>query len=278
MNYNDLCEEICALGFEGDTEYNDTLLFCIRRALNTIYTERPVYRTAVLYKKPIATAEKIKDFSHSGGSENKISFSAKAYSFITSGTGRYEIEDPAGKREHEFSGDRVIHKGFLYGSGEIKFVGEFFYTVYDFATFSDIYGPSEEAIPLASEYTEYDLRKHIGDFLSPASLPTDDTGCTILGSFIRAGVMFIPNGYSGKIFLSYKKAPDRLSGNPDEEVILPDGCEHLAPLLAAAYFWLDDDSEKSQYYMSLYRDGMAAVRIHGPTHISNSYLNTNGWA
>ena len=278
MNYNDLCEEICALGFEGDTEYNDTLLFCIRRALNTIYTERPVYRTAELYKNPLITAEKIKNFSHSSGAEDKIGFCAKAYSFITSGVGRYEIEDPAGKRAFEFSGERVIHKGFLYGIGEIRFLGEFFYTVYDFATFSELYGPREDCIPLASEYTEYDLRKYVSDFLSPASLPTDDEGRAIPKSFIRAGVMFIPNEYAGRIFLSYKKAPESLSGEPDEEIILPDGCEHLAPLLAASYFWLDDDSEKSQYYMSLYRNGMAEVRIHGPTHINNSYLNTDGWA
>lgn len=278
MNYNDLCEEVCALGFESDIEIGPSLLFSVRRAIETIYTERPVYRTAELYKNPILTSEKIKSFLHGGGGKNTIPFCAKAYSFITSGVGSYEIRDPNGTRQFDFSGEREIHKGFLYGSGEITFLGDFLYTVYDFALFCDLYGPNTSDIPLLCGFTEYDLKNYVSDFLCPASSPTDERGDRISGSYIRGAVMSIPNDYCGKIFLTYKKAPDAIYGNPDEEITLPDGCEHLAALLTAAYFWLDDDAEKAQYYMSLYKDAMAAVRIHGPTHINQSYQNTNGWA
>lgn len=278
MNYSDLYKEVCALGFEKDIEMSEALLFCARRAISEIYTERPVYKTAELYKNPILISKKIKKISHGVGEEYKIEFNAAAYSFVTSGLGRYEISDPTGQREQEFSGEKTMHKGFLHGEGEIKFFGEFFYTVHDVAFFSQIYGPDVGDIPTSSEFVEYELKKRVADFLIPASAPYDSEGYDIPGAYIHDGIMKIPSGYSGKIFLTYKKAPSALVGEADEDIILPDGCEHLLPLLVAAYFWLDDDSEKSQYYMSLYRDGMASVRVHGPTHIKNSYKIVNGWA
>ena len=90
--------------------------------------------------------------------------------------------------------------------------------------------------------------------------------------------MRIPESYFGKINLIYKRAPEKLVGNPDDDVPVPDGCEHLLPLLAASYVWLDDDPEKSQYYMSLYREAMSAVKYYDRAHIDNSYHVINGWA
>lgn len=278
MNYSDLYREVCALGFEKDIEMSDALLFSARRAISEIYTERPVYKTAELYKNPILLSKKIEKISHGAGEEYKIDFNAKAYSFTTSGIGRYVISDPAGRREQDFSGEKVLHKGFLHGSGEITFSGEFFYTVYDVAFISEIYGPDVSDIPTSSDFVEYNLRERAADFLIPAEAPHDSEGYAIPGAYIHDGIMKIPSGYSGKIVLTYKKAPYTLRGEADEDIILPDGCDHLLPLLVAAYFWLDEDSEKSQYYMSLYREGIASVRIHGPTHIKNSYKSVNGWA
>ena len=278
MNYSDLYKEVCALGFEKDIEMSDALLFSARRAISEIYTERPVYKTAELYKNPLHLSKKINKISHGAAEECKIDFNAKAYSFTTSGIGMYTISDLAGRREQEFSGEKVLHRGFLYGSGEITFSGEFFYTVYDIAFISEIYGPDVSDIPTCSDFVEYDLRERTEDYLIPASAPCDGGGYAIPGAYIHDGIMKIPCGYSGKIVFTYKKAPPNLRGASDEDIILPDGCEHLLPLLTSAYFWLDDDSEKSQYYMSLYREVMASVRIHGPAHINNSYKSVNGWA
>ena len=278
MNYSDLYKEICALGFEKDIEMDEVLLFCARRAINEIYTERPVYKTAELYKNPIHLTQKINRILHGAGEDKKIAFNAKAYSFITSGIGTYTVKDTEGRRTEDFSGERIIHKGFIHGDGEIIFSGEFFYTVYDFALFSEIYSPTESDIPVYSDLIEFELKKYLPDFLVPLSAPRGEDGFPLQGARIEDGVMKIPSDYSGKIFLTYKKAPSVLIGEADEDIVLPDGCEHLLPLLVAAYFWLDDDSEKSQYYMSLYRDGMASVRVRGPSHVNNSYQNVNGWA
>ena len=52
----------------------------------------------------------------------------------------------------------------------------------------------------------------------------------------------------------------------------------IVPLLAAAYVWLDDDAEKAQYYMSLYRDGMASLKLYSPRCVSTEYEDVTGWA
>ncbi len=278
MNYSDLCKEVCALGFENDIEIGDALLFSARRAINAIYNERPVYKTAELYQNPILTSDRIKKLFHNAGDECKIEFNAKAYSFTTSGIGKFIVSDLSGIREYEFSGAKTEHKGFLYGKGEIIFSGDFFYTVYDITLFSQIYGPDEFDIPPSSQFIEYELKRCFHDFLTPASMPTDELRCAIPGAYIYDGIMRIPSEYSGKIFLIYKKVPVLPNGDPDEYIELPEGCEHLFSLLVASYFWLDDDSEKSQYYHSLYKDGMASVRVHGPSHMNSAYKNTNGWA
>ena len=167
MNYNDLCKEVCALGFENDIEPGDGLLFSARRAIISIYNDRPIYKTAELYQNPILTSGRIEFFSHNSDEENKIEFNARAYSFTTSGIGKYTVSDLSGTREYEFSGMKTEHKGFLHGSGEIIFAGSFFYTVYDIAFFSQIYAPDERDIPTLSQFIEYELKRHVHDSLTP---------------------------------------------------------------------------------------------------------------
>jgi hypothetical protein len=88
----------------------------------------------------------------------------------------------------------------------------------------------------------------------------------------------IPSDFSGKITLTYKRGAKNVTGIADEKILVPEGCGHLVALLAASYIWLDDDSEKAEYYMSLYREGMSAVKYYNRLQIGANYLSTNGWA
>ena len=65
---------------------------------------------------------------------------------------------------------------------------------------------------------------------------------------------------------------------PDRELDIPKELESLVPLLAAAYVWLDDDADKAQYYMSLYRDGMSAVKLYTRRAVDTGFENATGWA
>ena len=243
-----------------------------------IYTERPLYSRISIFKPDISHAARISDFSHKGGKTESFSYDARAFSFKTSGIGKYKICEGEREEIFEFSQNSELHRGFLHGNGQIVFFGDYAFSVYDFVLFDEIYGSSAEDIPTLSGYTEYKIKDFAEDFMAFVFQPTDDAGRTINGASVRGGIMKIPDGYFGKINLIYKKSPKKIIGNPDEDIILPDGCEHLLPLLAASYVWLDDDPDKAQYYMSLYREAMSAVKYYDRAHIDNTYHVDNGWA
>ena len=243
-----------------------------------IYTERPLYSKLSIFKPEISPATKIADFSHKGGTTDSFSYNARAFSFKTCGVGKYKILEGGKEEIFEFSQNSELHRGFLHGEGRIDFIGDYSFYVYDFVLFDEIYGSSPNDIPSLSGYTEYKIKDLAEDFMAFVFQPTDDGGNAIVGASVRGVTMRIPDGYFGKINLIYKKYPEKILGNPDEDITIPDGCEHLLPLLAASYVWLDDDPDKAEYYMSLYREAMSAVKYYDRGHIDNSYHVTDRWA
>ncbi|MBE6644632.1 MAG: hypothetical protein E7612_04540 [Ruminococcaceae bacterium] len=278
MTYKELCEDVLSLGFETDFDSPERVLFATNRALMIICTERPLYASAVISKPTVTAKEKIADFSHKGGNVDSFDYEARAFCFKTCGIGKYRIIEGENEKIFEFSQNLEIHRGFLHGNGKIEFLGEYSYSVYDFYLFDEILSDRTEDIPAFSGYTEYDLRDHAKNFLSIINPPTDKNGIAIANSNVRGEILRVPDSYSGKIVITYKKAPQRLSGDPDEDILLPCGCEHLLALLTASYIWLDDDADKASYYMGLYREAMAAVKFYDRTTVENSYHVTNGWA
>ena len=279
MTYKDLCNEITALGFETELESEERVLKAANRALMTIFTERPLYKKLTMFKRKLTPTIQIRTVSHVGGEDITIKYEgAKSYSFTTYGTGRCFIQGGSPIKTVDFSEEGEIHRGFLNGSGFLRFVGEYSYTVLDLAIFSETFSEKAEDIPTLSDFREYEMKKCCSDFLAFISPPTDEYGMTIEGATLKGGIMSIPESYSGKINLVYKSAPQKLTGNLDEEIILPSGCEHLPALLASAYVWLDDEDDKAQYYMSLYREAMSAVKYYDRESFDNKYYNVNGWA
>ena len=59
-----------------------------------------------------------------------------------------------------------------------------------------------------------------------------------------------------------------------EQIQLDDDLVHLLPLLIASYVWLEDEKEKSAYYMNLYRERAATIsrRKRCP-----DVIDYNGW-
>lgn len=277
MTYNDLCDEVRALGFEGEIEQTADILQATKRALRMIFTERPLLRLIQFYQKAINPVIKIDVLSHSGKQTDSVFFDGVAYSFRTTGDGSYRIIDESGARTVDFSGMERLHKGFLHGEGRLEFIGNYSYTVYDIAIFDEIRSGNENDIPVICDFLEYDLREHTDDFLAFSSPPENEFGIPITNASVCGGKMRVPIDYSGKIRLLYKAAPANISGEPDEELTLPDGCEHLLALLVASYVWLDDDSDKAQYYMNLYREAMAAVKFYNRAELDSSYQDVIGW-
>ena len=277
MTYNELRAEILALGFEGETENEERLLFAAQRALNLIFTERPLYKTLEIYQNPKFPSTSIPNFVHKGNEARIFPTSSRAYSLMTHGKGTLKIRDAKGEEIIDFEGDTEL-RGFLHGDGEMEFIGDFIYTVTDFSLYDDLYGDEITDIPSPKNMTEYDLKRHAPDYLSAISAPKAKDERIIRKASVDGAVMKIPSSYVGYICLDYKSRAPRLSGDGEEEVCFPEGCEHLIPLLSAAYFWLDDDSEKAEYYMSLYREALVSVKLYTRSQSDNTYTVTNGWA
>ena len=279
MTYNDLREGVAALGFESEIENEDAVRHATARALRCIYTERPCYGTLVIGKNKIAPAVGLDRIYHRGGELLRIPLDgARSYSFRTSGIGAFEISDESGTRNFSFSGNDGLHRGFIHGSGELLFKGDYSYTVSNLALYDELFGPSVEDIPIAASHIEYNVKDYVNDFLSFILPPKDSSGRDIKGASVRGSTVSIPCEYEGDVTILYKKAASEPSGAPEEEITVPDGCEHLLPLIVAAYVWLDDDAERSQYYMSLYREGMSAVKYYGRAYVNSEYRDVNGWA
>lgn len=278
MTYKELCDEVAALGFESQVENDAAMLSAAKRAVKILFTERPSYKTLELYQQLTEPSVYLESFTHDLTGGDKILFNALAYSFKTVGEGICKITDESGEHQFEFTKEENIHRGFLHGAGEIEFLGNYAYTVYDFALFDKLYGKNASDIPIVSGDKEYDIRLYTDDFLSFVQSPADADGAPIKNAALRGAKIIIPYSYCGKIRLVYKCCPTSIDKNPDAELILPDGCEHLLPLLVASYVWLDDDAEKSQYYMALYREAISSVKYYDRTQINTAYRDTNGWA
>ena len=87
-----------------------------------------------------------------------------------------------------------------------------------------------------------------------------------------------PQEYSGEINVKYERAPREITlDDRDTEIDVSKEKLPLLPLLTAAFLWLEDDWDKSQYYLSLYKDTLLTVRRAGAREIGSKYT-TNGWA
>ncbi len=276
LTFKNLIEETAALGFEVNIESSEALLFAARRALMTIYTDRGDFSTIKFTKRgfPVKPSRPIK---HKGGEAERISFSARAMSFRASGSGILLINDEAGERSITFNGEQEI-KAFLFGNGFIEFNGDYAYTVSGLSFFSEIYSPSEEDLPVYRGFAEYDMRELTDDFLSFVGNPYSPEHREISGAALRGTSVRLPEEYDGEVCIDYRKAPVMPTGDIDEELQLPCGCVHLLPLITAAYIWLDDDEGKAQYYMSLYREGMAALNVYSRLSVNTEYRDVTGWA
>jgi len=277
LTYNELCAEVASLGFEGGGVDAALLLSSTRRALRTVFCEKDARGRISFYHTARIPADVIGDFVHKGGEDIELYLSGKSLSFKTDGEGEYIISDQSGQRRVEFSSDLCEHRELLFGDAVIKFVGDYTYSVYDAACYCELFGKGRDAIPMHSSHAVYDLKAICRDWASALSPITDKYGRTIPDAEIVGTRLLLPYTFSGKVSIVYKKAPILPSGDPDEVITLPDGCEHLLPLLVAAYVWLDDDSDKAGYYMSLYREGMIMSRSAVGSGVG-AYENVNGWA
>lgn len=275
MTLNDIKREICSLGFERQIASDDTLLFAVRRALMCAYTERGVYGTVSLHQHLCRPDFVCLDLLYSD-TPLSYSFDKGAYYAVVSGEGQMVVEDGSGTEVIPFSSPEARMTGVRHTPFTVTFRGDYCYTVSTLLHFPTTSARVDSYATAPSK--EYELREAVPDFLGAAAVPTDSHGRPIEGCAVVSGTLSLPSDYVGEVRIRYRKAPPEISlGNADRELGIEPELEHLIPLLAAAYYWLDDDGQKAQQYMTQYRNMMSALKLYSAQIVDDGYRDVTGW-
>ena len=271
MTLQDLMNETASLGFEKEVEDTDFFIFSANRAHRAIFADRPNICRALWYQEGCRPSYFARVLLHRAGEELSLSLPKGAYTFRITGEGSFLVD---GKRQ-DFSAKGTKYRGLVENS--ILFLGESRYVVHDFAVFEGRDDP--DALPDTFGKYKYDLRRYCDRYLGSTEMPTDETGKSISGCELIGSLLYVPSAYEGEIHLTYRKAPRPITlDDRDAEIDISEEVSSLLPMLTGAYLWLDDEPEKAQYYMNLYREGMIKLKGSDPVRIDARYEDVLGWA
>lgn len=268
-----------ALGFESEIERESVFITALQRALNTVYTERGVHKSVRIICNPITPKTVRETIVHRGKEALCFPIDGTAYSFSVCGKGNCLVSDSLKEIRYRFDSPLTYLCGFVNQNAKITFEGDFYYTVYNLSTFDNLASDKEEDIPFYSERVKYRVSDYAPDFLSFVELPTDSHNNKLTFAELCGENLILPYSFSGEVNLKYRSAPPAVSSDiKDTQIDIPRELLHLVSLLTASYVWLDDDADKAQYYYSLYRDAMAAVKVYGTRCLDTAYTDVLRWA
>lgn len=278
MTLRDIRDEVGSLGFDELTVELTALAGAVRRALSVMYAECGVKSVMRFYKRVPEKTVALGEITHPAGKAVTVGAGEGAYSLFVSGAGSFTLTDSDGTRRYSFNTGGKRFCGFIKGDGVFSFEGEGAYGVYNFFLYPDFYSERQSDVPTSSGCEEYSLKEIAPDYFAPLGAPLSPDKGQIKGARVYLDKIILPSDYHGEVMLDYRKAPPTVSADtPDEKIDIPRDREHLLPLLTAAYVWLDDDSEKAYYYMSLYREGMAALKLYCSHSVDASVGDVLGW-
>lgn len=280
MTINELQEEVAALGFEDSIACDTPFITAANRALRTIYTERPVARRVRIPTSKVRPLSRVTSIRHEGGDVITLTLTGSCYAFRVQGQGKFTFENGIVVENTEFYTEDSLFRGFIRGgSATITFSGEEFFTVYNLVTYKERFGGVLKAIKEFTPFDEYDLKSLYGDYLAHLELPTDEAGEPLLDAVIDSGVIRLPTGKYDEIYVRYARMPKEITPeDTSAEVDIFGDVTPLLPILTAAYLWLDDDAERAEYYMSLYRTEMSLIRRYNTNAAKTGYRDVLGWA
>ena len=155
------------------------------------------------------------------------------------------------------------------GEVQITFKGDYDYTIRNLAMYDRVYSSSEESIPEYSSKIAYDITSFVNDFERFDATPIDSKGKRLYeGYSIEGNIIYLPLERQGVYTANYLHkvtaipldADFSASATTTIEIDLEDDLAALMPNLIAAYVWLDDEAEKSQYYYSLYQQRAEQIK------------------
>ena len=283
MRVSELYAQVAGLGFEKAIEDDDIFYQAVNRGVLQVNAYRPRLGSLQINHRPLDNLLGSGFAAHERWRE--IIFEAtdaRAYYFECDGNGTLYIE-----KESEGGWSRIkiiplesggtfkkyygfIKDGteFVNGRVRLRFAGEYLYTVRFVAMYEHIYSASEEDIPHYEPFTRYDLSTLADDFIALNTDPIDSVEGVRLTDReydVEGGqVILLAHDAPGCYNVSYRRAPRTVenTGVASEDDAVIDLDEELCSLLVlitGVYIWCDDEPEKAEYYLNLYRERAAEI-------------------
>lgn len=307
MTVSELFKQTAQLGFEDTLEDMNRFVYAANRALLQVCRIKPAVKTYTLNHRPLKNAVKQNTFEPVEKTDDLVfeATDVKAYYFEADGNGVALIEafdeatqdwdttNPLVSVTLTSDGDFKAYQGFIQNGGNfvsgivrIRFTGDYFFSVRNVAMYEQLKSGQTNDIPAFSAFTKYDMRTLVSDFMelnSPPVLESDDN--YVLNQTYQVegdSVLLLPYDNKGVYKVLYKHLPTELSVEDDVDssdlpVDVDEELCSLLPLLIAAYVWVDDEPEKSEYYMNLYRERVAIIEQKKKSAATVKIRNVYGW-
>jgi hypothetical protein len=308
MTVAELYNSVAQLGFETSLESDDRFVFAVNRAILQVNRIKPATSIYKLNHFPLKNVIGQDTFSPICKSDNELIFvahNAKSYYFECNGNGTLAFEKPNtnGGWDTFYSvtlssadGSFKRYKGFIkdgddYVAGAIRmrFYGVYTYYVQNVALYSNFISDRADDIQVYGKYIEYDIASRVSDFLSFAKPPIVDAkrgvGFVLNGDYFieGEGKICIPASANGVFDICYNRRPTAITAEDvantatDKNIDLNEELCAILPNLVASYIWLEDEPEKAQYYLSLYREQVAEIEARAKDLRPLVYRNKTGW-
>ena len=301
MRVSELYEQVAGLGFGKSVEDDDIFYQAANRALLQVNALRPAVSACAINHKPMKNLlsssfepmERYYDITFEA-------HDAKAYYFECDGQGICYIErqDASGAWvkigivELAASGGFAVYRGFIkdgadFVSGRVRlrFSGDYLYSVRCASLYEHIRSEREEDIPAFEPYSRYDISTLVSDFLTLEDEPlvADEESIKMPENYnIEGGrVILLPRSAPGCYKVLYRRRPAEIvsDGSAADDDTVIDLDEELCALMVlniGVYIWADDEPEKAEYYLSLYRERAAEIQARDKKLKPARYV-TNGW-
>jgi len=294
---------VAQLGFEDSLEYEDGFILAANRALLQVNALRPATRSYTLAHVPPENL--IKGVGHAPffKTNKELVFEATdavAYYFEACGNGCIAIETKDESGEWRRIGNipfsttgMTAYRGFIKdvtelvpGTVRLRAEGQYAYTLQNVAMYGYVFSDDEADIRAFNSHTAYDISTLVPDFMSLATPPIRaEDGFAYLnqGYDVENGrVLLLPREEKGIYKIVYNHKPraisdEGLAASDDTVIDLDEDLCALLPLLVASYIWADDEAEKAQYYLTLYRERASEIVAAAKNPSPVTIKSVNGW-
>lgn len=264
MTYEELKSDVLALGFVDTLESENHLLLAANRALHLIANDFPTQKSLCLHReycKPIRTLKRVGRDGVFACRNERLAFCYR----LSDGEIRFGVQrltlPESGVHRFVASADGVLS---THGGAEI-------FELCIYGEDAALTG-CECALPFVC----YEVDDYASDALRISGVPTDAYGAEITEARTEGRRVLIPRAYDGTFFIHYEKCAQPITA-PEGELEIPRECLSLFPLLVCGYLWLDDEPDRAQYYMALYREGRNLLRERKPSRTQRLNTDTMGW-